>query len=117
MDETVFLEEPGVRVSSTRIEIGGQTFATRNVGSVVAVKPSQGTLGLILVLCGGVALFPSIPIGLFLIAIGALQVVGANRRRELRLMAGGGSVVALRSNDPKRIERIRAAVATAISVR
>lgn len=43
MEEITYLNAPGATVTSTRIAIGAQTFATRNVGSVAietAKKPS-----------------------------------------------------------------------------
>lgn len=34
MEEITYMNAPGATVTSTRIAIGAQTFATRNVGSV-----------------------------------------------------------------------------------
>lgn len=117
MEEQVFLEEPGIRISSTRFDIQGQTFATRNVGSVAVVKPSNGTFGIICIVIGVLALFGAPVFGGILIIVGAALVYGAKIRRELRLVAGGGEVVALKSSSPALVERVRGAIAQAISVR
>jgi hypothetical protein len=118
MEEKTFMHEGAVLVSSTRIELDGQTFATRNVGSVKVVRPGMSILGALVAVLGVVALASgSIGVGMFLAVVGGVWAYTTWRRCELHLMAGGGEVVALQSSDSTQMERIREAIAQAISVR
>lgn len=117
MDETKFLDQPKVLITNTRIEINGQTFATRNIGSVKTISPKGKLPGALLLLVGLGAL-PSQLWWLVLgaLALGAYLLYLAQTTRALVLVTGGGEVTAL-TGRAAAIEVVRAAVAQAISSR
>lgn len=127
MEETTFLSKPGLFVSSARIDINGQTFAVRNVGSVrvdqLGFPLVRGLLGLLFAFSGLLgACTPSEGrgIALVLLAVGAAMLWSAwqrMQRRKLILVTGGGEVSAYESTDGSVVEELRSAVAQAISVR
>lgn len=118
MEEKVFFQNGKVLVSSSRVEINGQTFATRNIGSVKVTAPGVSILAIALVIVGLlIAINSSAMGGLISMAIGAFWVHDTWSRRELKLVAGGGEVLALKSKNAKLVEQVRAAIADAISIR
>ena len=120
MEETTYLRDKTVLVTSTRIELNGQTYAVRNVGSVKVTQPGTPWLA------GFVAI-----VGIAMLAggsdtrwVGVLVLGGAGvwiyqqvRMRRLVIVSGGGETVALKSTNGAMIEKIRSAVAQAISAR
>lgn len=118
MEEVTYLQAAGTLVTSSRIEIDGQTFAVRNVGSVkVQHKPRKWIGGAFVVLLGIGTLMSAVPVGLAFLALGAWLLYNGAPRAELVLVAGGGEVTAVSSRDAARVEALRAAVAQAISAR
>jgi hypothetical protein len=118
MDEVEYLKGGSILITSTRIEIGGQTFAVRNVGSVKVTKPGTpwivGGLGVFV----GLSAVLSQQWGMLLITAGAAAWVWQQMRtRRLVLVSGGGETVALTSTDKATVEKLRAAIAQAISAR
>ena len=120
MQETVFLNDRKRLVTSTRVEIGDQTFATRNIGSVRLEKRGANWLALLMCLFG-VYLCSSgaerAVGGAIFLFVGSVWAYWSTRQCKLHLIAGGGQVMALKSNDPVGMERLRAAIAQAISIR
>lgn len=116
MEETEYLRGGDVLVTSNRIELGGQTFAVRNVGSVKVTKPGIPWLaGLIL----AVSLVAAInaPAMLVISLACAFYIYSQVMLRRLVLVSGGGETIALKSTNGDHIESIRAAIAQAISAR
>lgn len=119
MDEQTFMQDGTVTVTSARIEINGQTFATRNVGSVKVVAPGVGRLT-VAVMIIGIALMANAAtrgFGALVLLAAIAWAVQGSRRRDLVLYAGGGEVLALKTHNPQLAERIRAAIAQAIATR
>lgn len=118
MDEIEYFRGNGTLVTSTRIEINGQTFAVRNVGSVKVTAPGEPLLAaLILIGCFIAALFTG-QWGYWVACVLAAGWIWETKRtRRLVLVAGGSEVMALSSRDAKGIESLRAAIAQAISTR
>lgn len=118
MEEKVFMNEKGVLVSSSRVEIGGQTFATRNIGSVKVTEPGVSKLAILLMIIGAGALAgKTTEFGWFCLVTGAIWAYLTAIQRELKLVAGGGEVLALKTSNKSHAEQVRAAIADAISVR
>jgi hypothetical protein len=123
MEEITYLNAPGATVTSTRIAIGAQTFATRNVGSVAietAKKPSWplwvGIIGAFMVVGTwrdfGAATIMGV---VMLAAAGAVMFKPASLT--LKLHAGGGEIIALQSTDKAAIQALHDAIVQAISAR
>jgi len=118
MEETTIFQEGSSLVTSSRIEIDGQTFAVRNVGSVKVDKPGRPWFaGFLFVV--GLAMLPGKA------WVGGVMLVGATgfwiwqqvRMRTLVLVSGGGETVALKSTNGLLVESLRRSIAQAISTR
>lgn len=125
MEETTYLSDKGVLVTSTRVELGGQTFAVRNIGSVKVTQKGVSVMA-VLVVIFGVLLLPGglrrdsadvIIVGLMLIGGGVAWLRQRLSERTLVLVTGGGEIAAYKSHDASAVEAIRAAIANAISTR
>lgn len=118
MQETVFFQGPALLVSSTRLDIAGQTFAVRNIVSVRvdgAQAPVIALAMLALCLVAGAVLGGW---GWWLAAgVYAVWAWRKLRRHTLVLVTGGGEQVALVSADVSHLEALRDAIAQAIAVR
>jgi hypothetical protein len=118
VDEKVFLQNGGITVTSSRIEINGQTFATRNVGSVKVDEPGMSRLAILFMIIGVSAMAGKAwEVGFFFVAVGGVWAYMTLMRRELKLVAGGGEVLALKTSNKVLAEQVRRAIAEAISVR
>lgn len=120
MEEIEYLKRGTLLVTSTRVEIEGQTFAVRNVGSVKITRPGRpwfsGFFAFVLIMAGLVR--PADTWFALLLGLGlAAYVVQQLRVKNLVLVSGGGEVVALASKDGAQIEALRSAIAQAISAR
>lgn len=124
MDEVTYLRERDILVTSTRVELAGQTFAVRNIGSVKVTHKGAG-LGSILTILIGLSVLSAgyhsgagaVIIGVLLTGAGAAWLWQRMTERTLVLVTGGGEVAAYKSRNRRDIEAIRVAVATAISTR
>jgi len=118
-EEQEFLRTHAWLVTRSRIEINGQTFATRNVSSVRVEDEGRPWLGIVLGLFGAplLATEHSRWFGIGLLVVAAYLIVQKIRTRKLILVTGGGEQVALKANDAQAIERLRNAIAQAIAVR
>lgn len=119
MEEKEYLRNGTTLVTSSRIEIGGQTFAVRNVGSVKVTTPGR-PWGAILIAVIGLAMMPgrdTRTVGFIVLAVAAGWAWYKMRERSLVLVSGGGETVALKSSDGKAVETLREAIAQAISGR
>ena len=124
MDETTYLNAPDATVTSTRIVIGQQTFATRNVGSVAVhevAKPNWpifiGLIGGAMVLSGFSSGFgTSTLVGIAMFA-GAASVFFKPATLQLKLVAGGGEIMALETTDRSAIDTLHRAIVSAIAAR
>jgi hypothetical protein len=118
MEERVFLSDGDVKVTSTRIAIGDQTFATRSVGSVQVAGQAFSMIALLIAVCGMAAYAAGFfAFGVSAVAIGLIWLYPVRGRKTLKLIADGAEVVALETRDAKRVETIRSAIAEAISMR
>lgn len=118
MQETEYLRQDNVLVTSTRIEIDGQTFAVRNVGSVKVTRPGLPWIAMLIVIGCGIYGSARESAGVWVVAAGAAAWAFQQlRQRRLVLVTGGGEVLALKSNNGEQVEALRAAVAQAIAVR
>src|SRR5437879_3549734 len=106
-EEQTFLSNAGSTVTSSRVVINGQTFATRNIGSVAIKETRPNRVGpIVLILIGIPMFFGPWPVGVFFGAAGAIWLWVQSSTYRLVMMAGGGQVVALESNDGERVQEL-----------
>lgn len=119
MDEVEYLRNGNTLVTSTRIEIDGQTFAVRNIGSVKVDKADTPWLAALVAVFSLPLLFvPDARLFGGLVAVAAIAwTVQQVRTRKLVLVSGGGETVALTSKNADTVEALRSAIAKAISAR
>lgn len=117
MEETTYLSEGQILVTSTRIDVAGQTFAVRNVGSVKVVGNGRPWGGLFMALVGLAVLKAQVAVGICVLAAVAYYIYRQLNERRLVLVSGGGETMALRSYDKAFMERVRSAIAQAIAAR
>lgn len=125
MEEVTYLESPGASVTSARITIGNQTFATRNVGSVAVETVSKpnwpiyvGLIGAAMTISGATGKdFGASGVMGVAILIGCGAVAFAPTKLRLKLMAGGGEVVALESTNKTAVNALHQAIVKAIAAR
>lgn len=125
MDETTYLSTPGATVTSSRIVIGNQTFATRNVGSVSVEQVAKPGWPIFVGLIGAAMTISAITGKDFgasgvmgvAILIGCGAVAFSPPKLRLKLMAGGGEVVALESTDKAAVNALHQAIVNAIAAR
>lgn len=123
-EEHIYLETEGCTVTSARIVIDGQTFATRNVGSVRVDNLTIPTWAVLLAAVGAAFMYSGLKSGSWaVITVGAVLVtwgakrINDGRGQRLMMMAGAGEVAALTSRDKAKISQIHTAIAQAISSR
>lgn len=117
MQEQVFLKEAGWLVTSARIEIDGQTFAVRNVGSVKVDTAGRPWAAFVLGVLGAAAMTANPFFGVPMLLLAGYLFWQNVSERSLVLVTGGGEQVALKSRNGAVVERLRAAVADAIAAR
>ena len=123
MDEKIYLEQSGLRVSSTRVVIGNTTYALANITSVSTDKtpPSRG-MALMLVLIGIFVLMVSAPmesifaaiVGALICGIGVWLTISAKPTFHVALGTAAGEKHALASKDQRMVEHIVESINTAI---
>jgi hypothetical protein len=98
MEEQEYMRQGNLLITSTRIEISGQTFAVRNIGSVKITRPGRPWLaGLVCVgSVGGWFINRQAPMLLFA-AASAYWIWQQVSIRRLVLVSGGGETVALKT--------------------
>ena len=125
MEEITYLSTPGATVTSSRIAIGMQTFATRNVGSVSVERVDKPSWPIYMGLVGGAMTISAATSSSFgasgimgvVILIGCAAVALSPIKLRLKLMAGGGEVVALESTDKAAVTALHQAIVSAIAAR
>lgn len=117
MDEITYLHTGSALVTSSRIELDGQTFAVRNVGSVKVVDAGRPWAGVLVLLIGAMAMTSNPFFGVPMLVMGAYMIWQKFALKTLVLTTGGGETVALKSTDSSWVEALRAAIAQALSAR
>ncbi len=117
MQELSYLQEPGFSVTSSRVDIAGQTFATCNIGSVQVVEPRSSMVGAGVSVVGMLAVFGGAAVfGLCLAIIGGVWALATLNLRKLSLVADSGAELTFVSSDAAMVERVRSAISKAVAV-
>ena len=120
MEEAVYMDEPGLTVTSTRIVLGGQTFATRNVGSVKVKtigRPMWPALAVIVGLLSFAGGDAARGFGVLLLIVGAIAAWMKRPKQQLVLLTGGGEQTAYESRNKGQVQQVHDAIVQAISIR
>lgn len=118
MEEQVFMNDGSVSITSSRVVIDGQTFATRNIGSVSVKDRDIGIAPLFLAAVGIACGANGYAIWAFLWIAAATYLIWQRvSEKTLVIVAGGGETVAMKTNDSARAMKVHDAVIQAISVR
>jgi Family of unknown function (DUF6232) len=119
MEEEVFLKLDSVVVSSTRVVLGKKTFATRNIGSIAVRDEAIGFAPFLLVLVGLACLSSkdAMVFGILLLIGTAIYIFSRWGKQTMTVVAGGGEVVAIKSQPKAFVQKVSAAIEQAIAVR
>jgi hypothetical protein len=127
-EEKTYLSEAGVRITSSRADIRGKSYAMANVTSVSSArKPAEkvgclvtlGIVGLILLPAGIVSSVVVVGVwGVLLVIIAAIGlIITLQRKYVLRLGIASGEQEVLVSRDSAMLQRVATAVRQAIDDR
>ncbi|KNZ31341.1 MAG: hypothetical protein AD742_17370 [Methylibium sp. NZG] len=117
MQELSYLQEPGFSVTSARVDIAGQSFATRNIGSVRVESPHTSLVAALVGLVGLTAVFfGAAVLGLCLAIAGGVWALATLNLRRLSLVAKGGAKLTFVSSDAAMVERVGSAISRAVAV-
>lgn len=119
MEEKIYLQAQGISITSARIAIGSQTFATRNVGSVRLEETRGARWPWVVMLLGALlAASPSARfMGVVVLGLGGLAAWSNRGKYRLVLIAGGGETSAYADHNRQAIELVHDAIVKAISAR
>lgn len=125
-EESVFFQRAGVRVTTTRFIVGGQTFAMSGITSVkmVEIPPKVGCATALLLigiatLVGGFSIerYGIAFLGLVIAATGHVVRESAKSTFSVVLRTSGGEVTAYQSADEQHIQEVMEALNGAIVAR
>jgi hypothetical protein len=130
-EEKTYLKDSQVTVTSSRIVIGGKTYATRHITSVEigSVRPNPagpiilGIIGLSRLLCGiagavGSTLAAQVVVagpGVVLLAAAIFLALRQKRSYTVMMTSAAGEVEALKTKDKGRVMQVVAAIQRAIN--
>ena len=115
MDEQIFFNNNGVKVTNARFIVDANTYAIRNITSTAAWSQSQRwILGAILILIGLASFKDATGIGIFLFLIAAVVLYLGRPVHYVRLHTSGGEVKAVKSYDLEYVRQVVQALNEAI---
>ena len=115
MDEQIFFNNNGVKVTNARFIVDANTYAIRNITSTAAWSQSQRwILGAILILIGLASFKDATGIGIFLFLIAAVVLYLGRPVHYVRLHTSGGEVKAVKSYDMEYVRQVVQALNEAI---
>ncbi|PQV62516.1 hypothetical protein B1R32_1303 [Abditibacterium utsteinense] len=130
MSDQIFLDEPGIKVTSQRIIVGTTTYSARNINSVSVKRepPDFGVavvaaiFGTLILIIGFVAMPHSITFALVALLIslfffGCSFVIFKNKKAIFRLVivTSAQQIQVLESPDEEFVQRISTAIGDAIA--
>lgn len=117
MEEKVFFQGRGTSVTSSKIVIEGNTYATRNVGSVRTMTVEAPFWPWIIMFIGAATCMSNAGLGIIIIVAAGFAIYANKEQTKLLLMAGGGESVAIQTKDAKFVKELHDAIVEAISAR
>lgn len=115
MDEQVFFEHDGVRVTSARFVVDANTYAIRNITSTAAwSQPRKWIGGVICALLGLITLSTAIGLAIVFFALSAVFFYLGRPAHYVRLHTSGGEVKAVKSYDVEYVKKVVNALNDAI---
>lgn len=119
MDEKVFLDKEGVKVTSARITVGTHTIPVSNV-SAVSMEVEKGAVyaGRALVLLGILVMVSGHPqVGAIITGLGLLLMIFSRTEYELKIETAGNRVKVMTEKKKEHVEAVLAAINEAIIAR
>ena len=117
MEEKVFFDEAGIKVTKQRIVVPAQTYAMSGITSVTSLKQNPSRIGpIVLVVLGLLIAFvmDSLILGLLLLAGGVAWFVLHKPTWIVQLQSASGATEAYSSKDEDLVARIIEAINNAI---
>ena len=115
MDEQIFFNNNGVKVTNARFIVDANTYSIRNITSTAAWSQSQKWIfGAILILIGLAFLKEATGVGVFLFLIAAVVLYLGRPVHYVRLHTSGGEVKAVKSYDLEYVRQVVQALNEAI---
>lgn len=115
MDEQVFFDNNGVKVTNARFIVDANTYSIRNITSTAAWTQSQKWLwGALLILVGLACLKEATVIGIIFLGVAALLLYLGRPIHYVRLHTSGGEVKAVKSYDLEYVKQVVQALNEAI---
>jgi len=115
MNEQIFFDNNGVKVTNARFIVDANTYSIRNITSTAAWSQSQKWgLGAILVLMGLAAIKEATGFGLFLLLVAAIVLYRGRPVHYVRLHTSGGEIKAVKSYDLEYVRQVVQALNEAI---
>jgi hypothetical protein len=117
---TDILRTASAVVTSSTIEIGGKTFAVRNVSAVHVQRPRRPSIALLVAILGALTIATTDGgmrnvFAWCTTAAAAAWIWQQSRMRHLYLTTAGKATLVMKSTDTAAVEALRAAIAQAIS--
>lgn len=115
MDEQIFFENNGVKVTNARFIVDANTYSIRNITSTAAWSQSQKWIvGVVLILIGLACLKEATAIEVIFLAVAALVLYLGRPVHYVRLHTSGGEVKAVKSYDLEYVKQVVQALNEAI---
>ena len=115
MEEQVFFDNNGVKVTNARFIVDANTYSIRNITSTAAWTRSQKWLwGAVLILIGLASLSSALVIGIIFLAVAGLVLYLGRPVHYVRLHTSSGEVKAVKSYDIEYVKQVVQALNEAI---
>ena len=118
MDEKIFFEYEGVKITNARFVVDGQTFAMNNVTSVNSItEPPNRLWGIVCLLIGFAAVTENAFFGIPMIALSIYFLYKQQTVYHVMLRTAGGETKALTTYQKDYLGKVVAALSNAIVYR
>ena len=115
MDEKLFFEYEGVKVTNARFMVDGQTFAMNNITSVKTVAKKPSRIGpILLILVGAGMAFQAAPLGAIVALPGVVWLFLQKTMYHIMLHTSGGETSALKTKQSDYATKVVTALNEAI---
>ena len=115
MEEKTFFEYDGVKVTSARFVVDGQTFAMSNVTSVKAIEEKPSRIGGLLIALVGIGFMTqSLVLGIVVLGLALWYLSKQRSKFHIMLRTSGGETKALTTEQRDYADKVIGALSDAI---